>query len=217
MIKKYKIIKEKFNEYFFVVTGAASILFHYAFLSINKLEKIDLKIDKFWIIPAITAYVYAATILTEYGYNSYFNIPPNFIEASITDNIIYFYDLIKLIFGIIFTINWWQWVMIIFTFFMIALFYSHRAIIAIMSLVLLFCFYNLGWFFASIHKDFYVLSDCLSIDSYKSYIIPTFYQGKAILISYDEKNKKMKASFLVKDIFELGCTIEQKEIGRMVR
>jgi len=222
MFQKYKI-KEKIKEFLFIIKGVTSILFHILLLFINKLEKIDLRINEFWIIPVITAYVYAVTILTEYGYNSFFDIPQSFIEASVAGNIIYFHDLINLIFSLVYIL---KWQLLIFTVIVVVLIIIFRLnykktsilILIIILLAILGVSYNLGKFLGANETSFYVLSpDCPPIGPYRFYIIPNIYQGKAILVPYDENSKKMKGGFLVKDTAEIGCLIERKQIGKIER
>jgi len=181
--------------------------------------------SKFWSIPVISAYLYGVTILTQYGYNSYFNIPSNLIESSVTQNFVYFFQLFQLGTAIAGAMKWWMWVVLILGALTVLFFYgSHfiwRKIISVIGLGLI-CFvlygsYNFGSLLARSTSDFYVpMSDCASLDQNTRYIIPIFYQGKAILVPIDA-DRKMIGGILVKDLAELGCTTERKYVGMVTK
>ena len=52
---------------------------------------------KFWTLSALTVYIYTITILEQFGYNQYFGIPYNFVESSITVNVVYAFSLSHLV------------------------------------------------------------------------------------------------------------------------
>jgi hypothetical protein len=60
-----------------------------------------------WSIPGIAVFCYAVTILFQYGYLSYFNIPASYIKGSIADNVVFAHDLLKLGLGILAFLRWW--------------------------------------------------------------------------------------------------------------
>lgn len=183
--------------------------------------------EKLWSIPAITVYLYTVTTLTQFGYNSYFNIPPNFIEFSIKWNIIYFFQLFQLASGVIGLMGWWLWFVTLTAFLVIVSFFSlHRIlkiILAILSLALLLFVigpgsYKFGDLIAKSSIAFYVPADqCLSLNGYNTFIIPTFYETKAILIPIDLSTRKIQGSFIVKETSELQCLLEYKEIGKIIK
>lgn len=177
--------------------------------------------SKLWSIPVISAYLYGVTILTQYGYNSYFSIPSNLIEASITQNFVYFFQLFQVASAIAGAMKWWMWLVIILGALVTLFFYgSHfiwRKVISVIGLGLI-CFmlygsYNFGLLLARSTSEFYVpVVDCPSLDQGTRYIIPNFYQDKAILVSIDENNI-LAGDILVKNLSELGCSTIKQSVG----
>ena len=55
-------------------------------------KKISLEI---W-LPVLTIFVYSASVLTQYGYISYFGLPSYLIEASVKSNIIYSFTILRI-------------------------------------------------------------------------------------------------------------------------
>lgn len=177
-----------------------------------------------WNIPVLSVYFYAVTILTQYGYNSYFGIPSNFIEASIKENIIYFFQLLQIASEVAGIMGWWMWIVIILAVCVVLYLSNHRyqwvvsSLGAILLGVLLWGSYNFGELIAANTTNFYVLpSKCASINGDGSYIIPSFYDGKAILVSIDRDNKRTEGGFLIRNISDLLCEMKQEEIGRITK
>lgn len=177
--------------------------------------------SKLWSIPVISVYLYGITILTQYGFNSYFNIPSSFIESSIKENIVYFFQLFRLASVVVGFMKWWMWAVVILAVLVIIfLFYSHsfwKKTISFCGILLLsyllYGSYNFGILLAKNTIAFYVPSqNCASLEKDTQYIIPNFYQGKAILVPVNN-DKKMTGSVLVKDLSESGCATEIKYIG----
>lgn len=177
--------------------------------------------SRLWSLPVISVYLYGITILTQYGFNSYFNIPSNFIEASIKENIIYFFQLFQLASAVAGLMKWWMWAVVIIAGLIIFFFFSFhslwRKLISFAGLLLLgyllYGSYNFGIILAKNSAEFYVpAANCELLEKDTPYIIPSFYQGKAILVPIDE-NRKMTGSILVKDLAELGCSTEKKYVG----
>lgn len=181
--------------------------------------------SKFWSLPVITAYLYGITILTQYGYNSYFNIPTSFIESSITSNFVYFFQLFQLATAIGGVIQWWMWAIVIIGLLTILFFYFYHfvgkyVIISVgfvVLLIFLYQSYDFGMLLAKSNSEFYVpTGNCSSLDTNIRYVIPHTYGGDIILVPIDESNK-MIGGILVKDFSELGCVIEKKNIGLITR
>ncbi|EKE11117.1 MAG: hypothetical protein ACD_15C00137G0014 [uncultured bacterium] len=173
-----------------------------------------------WSIPIITAYLYAVTILTQYGFSTYFNIPSSFIEVSIKDNVIYFFQLFQLATNIAGLMSLWMWIIIVVVMAIIFLFYDYSFILNVIVLffagLVLWQSYGFGRLIAANTSSFYALSDdCLITREDSLYIIPNFYQGAAILIPISKNNNKIIGNFLIKDISSLGCAIERKEVGKI--
>jgi hypothetical protein len=179
--------------------------------------------NKNWIFPITSAYLYTATVVTQCGYNSYFNIPQSFIEASIKENIIYFFQLFRAMQGVAGLMRWWMWIIlatvtiqIVFVYFdnYISQKIIHWFAYIIMVVILLWS-YNFGIMVAANTSTFYVPSSgCISSEDV-SYIIPTFYQDKAVLVRYDADTMKMNGGFLVKNTSKINCEIVAREIGRI--
>jgi hypothetical protein len=177
----------------------------------------------FWGIPAIALYFYSATVLTEYGYTSYFNIPSSFISASLSDNIIYFFQLFtvgKYEMGLM---RWWAWIIVLFALvFILFLYYSHdfwRVLISVVGtvvfLLVLGGFYDFGKVVAASDATFWVTSaSCPPIGSDARYVVPTSFGGQAVFIPIDQGNK-MTGGFFVKNLADLPCKLEQRNIGKV--
>ena len=176
-----------------------------------------------WNIPVLSVYFYAITVLTQYGYNSYFGIPSNFIEASIKENIIYFFQLFQIASSVAGVMRWWMWIVVVLSIGVVLYLsnFKYKTVASVLGTLLLVVAlwnsYNFGSLIAKNTTNFYILpQDCISIENGKSYIIPSFYDGKAILIpiNYD---KKMAGGFSIKSVSELPCELEQKEIGKVIK
>jgi hypothetical protein len=175
-----------------------------------------------WSIPVITAYLYATTILTQYGYNSYFNIPPSFIEASIRANVIYYFQLFTIIGEVAGLFKWWQWsitigaiIIVVMACYVESIYRNIVFIIGIFFLFLtLWGSVSIGSFLAKNIPTFLVPSStCYGIGEDKSYIIPVIYDNDAILIPIDTSTLKMTGGFIVKDIPTMSCKLEYKNVG----
>lgn len=207
------------------------LTFRHIYGIINKLVKLKVKIMKlkklsiFWSIPSLTIYFYAANILAQYGYISYFNIPSSFIESSLKDNIIYFFDLFRIGFAVIGLIGWWLLLFIIPVILIVALFYnpySWRRFIYVFSpialLASLWLFYNFGNKLASYNESYDVITpECINMNKETVYIIPDIYDTKLILVPIDKATNKIKNGYLVKNSTDISCVIERQHIGRVIK
>ena len=178
---------------------------------------------KLWSLPAVTICLYTVTILTQYGYNSYFNIPSNFIESSIKWNIIYFFQLFQFGTEIAGLMGFWMWiVLVLLSLLFVFLFFLNkiwRVVLVILTTILLFYIigpgsYKFGFLLAKSTSTYYVpVNQCFTQGNNNAFIIPSFYESKAILIPIDLETKKMSGGFIVREIQELQCPIDLKEIG----
>lgn len=177
--------------------------------------------SKLLTIPIISAYLYGIAILTQYGYNSYFSIPSNLIEASITQNFVYFFQLFQLASAIAGVMKWWMWLMIIVTALLVFFFYASnrfwRFIISTGGVFLVAYFlygsYDFGQLLARSGTEFYVPTEgCISLDSETRYIIPSFHGESAILVAIDSDNK-LTGEVELKNMSELGCGTLKKSVG----
>lgn len=180
--------------------------------------------SKLWSIPVVSVYLYGITILTQYGYNSYFSIPSSLVESSITQNFVYFFQIFQLASAVAGVMKWWMWAVFVAGALMILFFYFFhqwwQKIISFGFLILLVYFlqgaHDFGQLLAKSSGDFYVPSQpCIGIPEGR-YIIPNFYQGEAILVPIDESNK-MIGGFLVKDLSELNCSVKSEHTGSVTK
>ena len=177
-------------------------------------------------ITLISVYLIAIAVLTQFGFNSYFNIPNSFVESSIQQNIVYFFQLYQIGLAIAVVIKLWMWVglivLLLLTIFLYWSNYRWRMIMSIMAVVflafLLLNSYNFGNFLAKNDTTFYVLSSsCPNIEKDKMYIVPSSYQDKAIAVSIDKNTKKMDGSVSLIDISNPLCSVKQENIGKIIK
>jgi hypothetical protein len=176
---------------------------------------------KFWNIPLVSAYIYAATILTFYGYNEFFNIPSNLIEFSIRENVVYFYNLIT---AFAHAPLLWVPLALIIVVTIFTLFYKVssrlKKLLSIFGVTALFVillgFHDFGKNLAAITDDFYTIpADCLPTKIDTMYIVPNMYEAKLILVPINTTTKKMEGGFIMKDATELNCVIKREKIGKI--
>jgi hypothetical protein len=169
-------------------------------------------------------YVYTATILTQYGFISYFGIPSNFIEPSIRDNIIFFFTLIKgmvdvfiatpFLYGTI--------LLLIVVFVVFTILNKIPKILVLIAtgfllIISIFAFYNLGGLLAQTAETFPVLSNCLPGKDNVTYIVPAFFQTTAIIIPVTTDTHKIIGSFFLKEAPGSDCEIQNKMIGKVLK
>ncbi len=178
----------------------------------------------FWSIPGLTIYAYATNILIQHGFYSYFGIPSDFINASITTNIINYFGLFQLVKATMGLIVWWMWFILVpIILVLVFLYYMdsryQKIIVTFGTLVLIFFLYtsfNFGIQLAKGSEFFYApISNCISKDG-TEYVIPGFYQDKAILVSIDPNNK-MRGGFIVRDLAQISCELNFQRIGTITK
>jgi hypothetical protein len=181
--------------------------------------------QKFWSIPALGLYFYIATVLTNWGFLSYFNIPSTFVQASLSSNIIFFYQFIMATLSILGSFNWYVYIAVgFFLIVAVALYYLifeynkplknvFVAIATILLLSYLGTFFKLGGLIASTQTSFIVPADC-SVGQAYGYVIPLTDENQTILVPIDQNNK-MTGGFLIKNTAALSCTFEYKEVGKV--
>jgi hypothetical protein len=179
--------------------------------------------SRIWSIPAIALYFYVATILMEHGFVSYFNIPSSFISASLSDNIIYFFQLLTASKYAAGQIGLLMWIVVIATILVVLyLYHSHhfwRTILGYTGTVLFFLAllwgsYGLGGFIALNSTAFWTPSINCNFLNGDRYIIPAVFDTQSVLVLIDGENK-ITGEFLVKNLSDLGCAIEYKNIGKI--
>lgn len=179
---------------------------------------------KFVTASFIAVFIYAITILTRFGYASYFNLPSDFVTSSLKENVIFFFQLSQLAVIVFTSIHWWMWIVlgiIGFVIFLVYIIFIHRTKLATLLVVgggiaLLFGFYHFGNLLAANTINFYTLpADCPSIGPDKIYIVADIYDGKAIFVPIDNETKKLKNGLVVKEVTSLGCQMEMTNIGKI--
>jgi hypothetical protein len=177
---------------------------------------------KFWTLPILAIYMYCLTILTQYGFLAYFNIPSSFIEVSIRDNAIYAYSLFEAIKSLIWIVQWWQWLIaaLLFTAGSIFLHNFGKIILAGVTILMIIFLANavrFGNALAQNQTNFLIMApDCPPINGSRDYIVPSIYQGNAILVPVD-KDMKIQGGFLLKAVSEMSCKLESKQVGKVKR
>lgn len=171
-------------------------------------------------------YFYAAPILFQYGHNSYYGIPPSFIEPSIRDNIIFFFDLTRIAGQVAQNLSFWIWVgLVILTLIMWFLisFQMVRGFILTICLISLtgfslFGFYNFGNKIAEMKTEFqFIPEGCLGDEENITYLVPAFYQTTALIVPVDTDSKKMTGSFFPRESSDLGCEIQKGAMGPVLK
>lgn len=192
----------------------------------RKAGRYDGGMQKFWSISAIAVYFYVATVLTDYGFLSYFNIPTNFIQASISQNIVFSYQYLTAYLILLREMHWYAWLgLIIFVGIVLVLYYSifqyknhwKKALVAaftVLWLLFLGTFFHLGAVIAANQTSFIMPTNC-SIGQDYAYIVPSIDGNTTVLVPID-KNRKMTGGFLVRNTADLACTFAWKDIGGKV-
>jgi len=180
-----------------------------------------------WIVPALTVYAYAVTILTYTGYTGYFNIPSSYVEGSISSNIQYVYFLAQILAGMLQTMRWYDWLALIFVFltllgtsffFLLKRSTVFGGLVVFLLLVFLWQSPNFGTFLAKNQTIFFAPeAGCLNEKPEQRYLVATFYGDTAVLVSVDAKNH-LQEGFITRDISALPCRIAYNYIvGKIVK
>lgn len=183
---------------------------------------------KFWTFSALTVYIYTITILEQFGYNQYFGIPYNFVESSITVNVVYAFSLSHLVLsmaGAFFAERSVQITLVVAVAIFIGYIYIRKSIyiyrpkgilpglLFILAIVFLWQSVRFGTFLAKMEGSYYVLPvACGDLDKNLTYIVPNFYDGKALVVPVDA-DKKMVGTFFVQDVSTPVCQLKFEYIG----
>jgi len=169
-----------------------------------------------WSIPGIAVFFYAVTVLFQYGYLTYFNIPAGFIRGSIADNIVFAHDLIRMGLAILALLRWWRIIILLLVLLCTLSFLQRYKTVAALTLVFIaYGFFNFGTFSAQNQMAFFMPSSgCPAIGPEKRYVAVSVSDGKAILVSIDD-NRHLKPGFMVEDMSELPCGLELRNIGQI--
>lgn len=172
-------------------------------------------------------YFYAVPILLQYGYNSYFGIPGNFIEPSIRGNFIFFFSLFQLAQSIVGTFSFWTWIMlgilVPVIWFLVAFRILSGVIISGVLILLtglsLFGFHNFGQALAKSATEFQTLPVGCLLEQEKNvtYIIPAYYQTTALIVPIYTDTHKLTGGFLPRESSSLNCEIKKQPIGQITQ
>jgi hypothetical protein len=158
--------------------------------------------------------LYVTTIFIQFGYNSYFSIPSEFISFSIRENTLFFRLLVEAFLLFLASIKWW-WILVV-SIIIGGYFYAKiRKLIGLAVIVFVGLFMwrtiSLGELIAQNQSTFFVLADdCTAMGTSTTYFIPNFYDGKALLVPYTKEQsdtKKIGSGFIVRDLSELPCRV----------
>lgn len=176
---------------------------------------------KFWSIPVFTVYFYAANILMQYGYISYFGIPSSFIESSVKENILYFFNLFQIIIIFIGQLKWWVALLLILPVLIIIDLCKRNSswrnffniLLVILFISSLWFSYKFGGKIAEVNTNYMTIdSSCIGSNTDYHYIIPDIYQGDMILVPVNKENT-IVGGYIVKDSSSLDCLINNINIG----
>jgi len=171
-------------------------------------------------------YAYTATILVQYGFNSYFGLPSNLIEPSIRDNIILFFSLLKGFIGMLAALPILGWLTLLSPLFILIalMFFFHihdfvvKIAIALILVYSLFVFYNLGESLAKTTKEFNVISgECITQKENIVYIVPAFYQTSALVVPVKSDSRIIAGSFFIKEPLGVECEVKKETIGQIYK
>lgn len=175
-------------------------------------EKIDV-----WLIPLITLWLYTITILFQYSYNNFFDIPRTFIQSSLVANVTFFWNIFVAIplsaklYPCGFVIFVCVVVLLCFTYLWLRKKWKWVTPLAIIILVVSVLGYSciLGTESAKNTGTYYSFNkDCPETFFKKDthYIIPITYEGLAILVALDKNNTRLHQIKVV-DLAETSCSL----------
>ncbi len=180
-----------------------------------------------WVnLATIGTYLYVVSVLIQFGFNRYFGIPASFIESSIRANVVNFYVLIMDLLHIKFDL--WGGLFLAALLILIGLVLSffyykyHRKaliiIIILFTLVLLHISVSYGELRAKNLITFSVVPESCGIFSLEeTYVMPVIYDNKGVFVQYDKATNKLLNGFLVKELSDIPCKIETKDLGRLIQ
>lgn len=173
----------------------------------------------------IAVFIYALTILTEFGFLSYFGVPSHLVEASIVTNTVYLRQIGEGIvlaikqspFGfvgllILFGLVYW-----LFTFKFNAkeMRGIRNSLLIMLALFTLYTAHSFGFKLAESTTGFTTLYDCSEISSSTTkYIVPAIRGNSVVAVPINNENK-MIGGFYLKDMSAINCKLEWKELGKI--
>jgi hypothetical protein len=182
--------------------------------------------SKLWSIPVITICLYAVAIFTQYGYNTYFNVPGSYVEASLRANLIYSRFYLTFFGQVATAIDWITWIaLFLVVLILIALyifFTQYRILFIIFGFVLMGLFawysYNFGKQLAAFQSDFYTVpTSCISTAATTTLVGIVIYDNQMVFVPVETATHKLLNGFQVKNIADLPCIVGFHSFGQIVR
>ncbi len=179
-----------------------------------------------WGVTLSAVYIYLATVAISLGYVTYFNVPTDFIEVSLRQNILFALSAWQLIFLILKSLGYFWSSLIILALLCLLVFLIRKyrdstffsSFCVIVLILVLFGLYWFGQALAAGKNAHYTLAENCSMDSdVVGYVIVTFYEKSAILVPYEKNTNLLKGGFRVINLEQPNCTIDYKNIGRLER
>lgn len=177
-------------------------------------------------LSVVTAYLYILTVLSYYGYNSYFSIPYYSAGFSPQAPVIFFFDFSRLILDLLKHATISFWITIIVSIIVVIGIYSYHALgrwlvnfgLIIALVYTFFGFYNFGHLLASSATNFYTADlKCIPGATEKLYIAPALSEGKVFFVPIDPGTHQLKNGLLVRESTNITCQLEKKEIGKITK
>lgn len=177
-----------------------------------------------WIIGTATVvfgYFAVVNVLAQRGYNAYFNIPSQYVNFSIEDNIAFARDMLQIFVSALTSVPLWGlWLFLIVVLCIVLAKVRLGIISGAIGVFFLISFawnaYHFGEAIAKTQIRFHVLSSGCALQNADTYIIPTFHGDTALLVPISA-DRKLVGSVLPKNIDELGCGFEEREVGLVTR
>ncbi len=177
-----------------------------------------------WSIPALTIYIYAINVLIQWGIYSYLGVPAEYVDASISSNIISIFSLSVLGQGVLKAMGWWTLLLLLPIFLFQALYFFsvtfQKLTVVITPLVLLLFFYgcfHFGEWIGKVQTYYYAPENgCITIGTATGFIVPGFSNGEAILVPINAQNQ-MIGGFTTKAVSQIPCTFRMREVGRITK
>lgn len=178
-----------------------------------------------WSAVGIGLWLYVTNIITQYGFLSYFKVPPNFIDISLTSNVVFYYQIIELMQAIFGAITLPLWIIIgVCVLFLIYFWASNRfwaktiEIVGTVILgILILGSFHFGHFLAVNGSTFDVpdTTGCISVGADTSFVVIAYKSTQAILVPIDETTRKMTGGYIVREVSQIPCKLVKAEVGKI--
>lgn len=165
----------------------------------------------------VPTYLYAISILTQYGYVSYFKLPSNLVAATLKDNVIYFYELFRLAQSVAGFFRWWMWLILVVVTLIAVLFYIFNQVwqhtVNIVAFILIVGFllgsYSFGQTIAAHKASFKVVDESCQNKKWSNLVIAATNDSVTAFIPIDDFGI-IKSGYLIENTTDIGCLITEK-------